>query len=388
MPRYSITESVGNKVQPVHSFEDLEKHHPSSGRQPGRDYATINGKLEEVRHAGGHTFIKKDFILGDDAPGPVLVPAPDAGYVHYLHDHTNAVRIYDKPFGTPGAVMRAQVLHMKRDTSPAEGATISYGQPMGQMGDTGSPGSVHVHVEAEVGQFQRYIRDIDSGAIAPGLLPARGIDDSRTNRASGKTLLSMGCKDADVHSLQRQLTQLSYAGADGYPLASDSDFGPNTRHAVEAFQHDHHLTVDGKVGPCTREVLDETLRARDPPTLENPAHSGNALYREAQQAVYALDRHMGRTPDRQSDQLAGAATVAAQKAGLEHISDITLSKDGSRAFAVQAGALPKLAHVQTAEAVNTSLMQSSQAWNQQAAAEPTQPVSAQASARSAPPISL
>ncbi|MEP7184209.1 MAG: XVIPCD domain-containing protein [Rhodanobacter sp.] len=78
---------------------------------------------------------------------------------------------------------------------------------------------------------------------------------------------------------------------------------------------------------------------------------------------------MGRTPDKQSDQLAGAATVAAQKAGLQHINHIALSEDGSRAFAVQDGAVPKIAHVQTAEAVNTTLAQSRQARAQQASQE-------------------
>ncbi len=38
MPQYTITESVGNRVERVRSFEDLERHYPSSGREPGRDY--------------------------------------------------------------------------------------------------------------------------------------------------------------------------------------------------------------------------------------------------------------------------------------------------------------------------------------------------------------
>ncbi len=46
MPHYTISESVGSRVLPVHSFEDLHKHHPSSGRQPGRDYGTVEGALE------------------------------------------------------------------------------------------------------------------------------------------------------------------------------------------------------------------------------------------------------------------------------------------------------------------------------------------------------
>ncbi len=214
--------------------------------------------------------------------------------------------------------------------------------------------------------------------------------------ATSQHLLLQNDRGDDVRTLQIQLSQLGYTDAHGHSLKPDSDFGPNTRHAVEAFQRDHHLTVDGKVGTDTRKALREDIRARAEPTLESAAHPGNSLYREAQKAVHELDRHMGRMPDRQSDQLAGAAAVAAQKAGLEHITEITLSKDGSRAFAVQGGAFLQLAHVQTAEAVNMTLAQSSQAWDQQAAQQaqalPEQarpdPEQAQAQARNASPISL
>ena len=137
MPRYTITESVGRRVERVSRFEDLEKHRPSSGREPGRDYATIEGRLEEVRLQNGRTFVKKDFILSQDMPGPVYIPAPASGYVHHLNDSTNAIRLYDRPFGTPGALMLAQSLHMTRGTSPPPGTFIEYGAPLGQMGDTG-----------------------------------------------------------------------------------------------------------------------------------------------------------------------------------------------------------------------------------------------------------
>lgn len=128
------------------------------------------------------------------------------------------------------------------------------------------------------------------------------------------------------------------------------------------------------------------MQAKDQPQLDDKNHAGNALYLEAQKAVYELDRNMGRTLDKQSDQLAGAAAVAAQKASLQHINQIALSEDGSRAFAFQDGAVPKVAHVQTAEAVNTTLAQSSQAWTQLVAQEskPAQPLAQeQAQAQSA-----
>jgi hypothetical protein len=258
MPRYSISESVGSRILPVHSFEDLHKHHPSSGRESGRDYGTIDGQFEEIRNVQGHTFIKKDFILSSDAAGPVEVPAPASGYAHFLNDPWNTVQIYDKPFGTPGAQREAQVLHMVRDSSSfREGAKVEYGQALGQMGDTGTPGSIHVHVEAELGQFQQYIHDIDKGVIRPGVVPAAGIDHGGTVRSS---LLINGDQGADVRAMQGQLGQLGYKDGQGNPLQGDGKFGPNTQHAVEAFQRDHKLSVDGKAGPRTLEALAQAVQ--------------------------------------------------------------------------------------------------------------------------------
>lgn len=186
-------------------------------------------------------------------------------------------------------------------------------------------------------------------------------------------LLKQGSTGSEVSQLQGQLAQLGYKGNHNQPLRRDGDFGDNTQHAVMAFQRDHHLTVDGKVGNDTRTAMASAVREHSAVLLDNPAHPGNALFREAKVAAYAFDHNMGRTPDLLTDQLAGSAAAAAQKAGLEHINRITISQDGSRVFAVQDGAIPKVAHVQTAEAVHMSLAQSSHAWDQQVANQPAAP---------------
>lgn len=273
MPRYTITESVGSRVESVDTFRDLEKHHPSSGREPGRDYATIDGELEEVRRTNdGRTLIKKDFILSRDDGGRVDIPAPVGGYIHYLNDSTNAVRIYDRPFGQPGAQLLAQSLHMTRGTSPPEGSRIEYGQPMGRMGDTGSPGSIHAHVEAEHAQFTRYIADIDAGRIAPGVWPARGNAPAPTapGRSAAMTdgVLREGEQGVEVRSLQQRLNALGIRDNRGLPLEPDSDFGQRTREAVERFQRSRGIEVDGVVGRDTFRELGEAARERAaaPPT--------------------------------------------------------------------------------------------------------------------------
>jgi peptidoglycan hydrolase-like protein with peptidoglycan-binding domain len=56
---------------------------------------------------------------------------------------------------------------------------------------------------------------------------------------------------ASVLRVQQILTSLGYA-----PGKLDGDYGDATAAAVKAFQRDHHLEVDGVVGPNTRAVLD------------------------------------------------------------------------------------------------------------------------------------
>jgi len=195
-----------------------------------------------------------------------------------------------------------------------------------------------------------------------------------------------------TRTLQHDLEALGYTGVHGRRLKPDGNYGPNTRHAVEAFQHEHHLKVDGIAGARTREALDQAIRTHQhQPQLNDENHPGYPLYLEAQRAVYALDRNMGRTSDAQSDQLAGAAAVAAQKAGLKHITEIVLSEDGVRAFAVERRGAPTFAYVQTAEAVNTTLAQSGAAWMQHAAQQAREaqaPAPVKAPAHDGPTMSI
>lgn len=58
-----------------------------------------------------------------------------------------------------------------------------------------------------------------------------------------------------VEACQQALIRLGY---DVGPEGADGDFGRNTEKAVRDFQRDHGLTVDGIIGPKTREALDRT----------------------------------------------------------------------------------------------------------------------------------
>jgi len=113
-------------------------------------------------------------------------------------------------------------------------------------------------------------------------------------------------------------------------------------------------------------------------------HPDHALYEQARTAVHALDAQVGRTPDKQSDQLAGAVTTEAKRQGLTKIDHVLLSDDGSRAYAVQgdlASPLKRTAEVDTAKAVNTPIEQSGA---EIAKLTPPSPTSAEESRRQTP----
>lgn len=74
-------------------------------------------------------------------------------------------------------------------------------------------------------------------------------------------LLVQGEQGDAVRALQKKLAALGYFGADGRPLAADGDFGRHTRAALEQFQHDHRLDVDGKAGRRTLRALDAAMKA-------------------------------------------------------------------------------------------------------------------------------
>jgi hypothetical protein len=379
MARFKIVESVEhNRINRVHEYEDLGIHHPTAnargmrtGRaedfQRGRPHQKVDGEFEEVRNTSdGRTLVKKDFILSHDGKGPVLIPSPVDGYVHFKRDAWATIGIYDKPFGQPGAKLLAQVLHMEPGSFHLkEGAQVAYGQPLGQMGDTGSPGIIHAHVEAEPAQFRRYIHDIDSGLIRPAFVNehSHSIADGA---ATGIDVLQQGASGPGVRDLQQQLQRLGYTGRDGQPLRVDGDFGAHTEFAVRAFQRAHHLQVDGRAGP--RQTL-PAIDAAAQQLLTDPSHPRHALYAQALVKVHAEEarRHIAHGPH--SERLAGAIAVAAMHASLTRIDRVELNTPGSLARAVQVSPVrdePALNRMTAAVDTHAALRQSLQASSQQA----------------------
>ena len=70
-----------------------------------------------------------------------------------------------------------------------------------------------------------------------------------------KRVLKYGVRGEDVKELQRALYKLGYD-----PRGIDGIFGPGTQGAVQRFQKDNHLQIDGWAGPQTFRVLNANLR--------------------------------------------------------------------------------------------------------------------------------
>jgi len=69
--------------------------------------------------------------------------------------------------------------------------------------------------------------------------------------------LRSGAQGGEVKALQRRLHELGYQVQE-----ADGQFGPETHHAVVAFQKVNRLGRDGVVGPLTRRALDRPRAPR------------------------------------------------------------------------------------------------------------------------------
>jgi len=182
-------------------------------------------------------------------------------------------------------------------------------------------------------------------------------------------ILKLGSKGPEVANVQRELAALGYQHK-GHPLKDDGDFGPTTRAAVEDFQRKHGLEHDGKVGKDTAAALKQAVlqkSALTALTLDNSQHPGHPMFQQALAGVGQLDQAQGRATDFRSYNLSGALALAARKEGLERIDQVLLSRDASRAIAVQGdmhSPLRRFADVDVVSGISTPLAQSSTDWSQ------------------------
>lgn len=77
-------------------------------------------------------------------------------------------------------------------------------------------------------------------------------------------VLREGAHSSAVQDVQAKLSDLGYTDSKGQLLQADGAFGRDTRNAVESFQSDHGLAIDGKVGADTSLALDVAVKAHAP----------------------------------------------------------------------------------------------------------------------------
>lgn len=130
------------------------------------------------------------------------------------------------------------------------GLRVEGGQQIGTMGRTGNtPAQGDTHLHFEVWRDGRQVDPLP-------LLRGAERDAAVLARVATPVVLRDGASGASVRELQQRLNQLGYPGADGKPLETSSGmFGPQTEHALRAFQADRALKVDGVFGARTREAL-------------------------------------------------------------------------------------------------------------------------------------
>lgn len=206
---------------------------------------------------------------------------------------------------------------------------------------------------------------VEHGSTAAPVAAPDGHAARRQHAAHAGTL-RLNDRSVAVSELQTQLAALGYTGADGQALRPDRHFGPNTQTALEDFQRDHQLQVDGMAGPRTLEAL-QSARSQSAHTLDNQDHPGHSMYAQALGLVQGLDAQQGRTSDHMSVSLAGALSAQSRAEGMTRIDHIALSDDASRAYVIQGdlnSPFKKYASVDVAQAVVQPFEQSSQAWDQ------------------------
>lgn len=328
----------------------------------GPKAAHITGHYGEVRAKGPHG--GSDFNYEGGQSGLNLehptVHSPIAGDVTFVGGQYGTIKIRDAD-GNSHEILHTQSQSVK------VGQHVEAGTEIGHMGGRGPNGAAqyaqHVHYQ---------MKDAQGHPVNPEHFwkdhsPALATKETATHVAHES--LREGAKGTEVHALQERLNALGYKDSAGHRLGTDSHFGDHTKQAVERFQEAHGLKADGVAGPRTMEALQHAH-----PRLDGTAHPDNPLFEQTRHAVHRLDASHQRTPDHQSDQIAGVLCTKAKAQGMTGVDHAVLSDDASVIYAVQGdlnSPFKKVAEAPTQQAANTSLEESARVASQTVAGAPT-----------------
>lgn len=300
------------------------------------------------------------------------------GYVHLTHDYNYAK--FDKLLGLNGEMVRNPDM-AKQPEIAAKVLVVGMrdglftGKPLDRYIDHDShdvynarrvvngvtpskPWSVKAAKECEeyAGNWERRVPDLIESVKRDGVDLKHSVTSGSTSHQVSKSndgKLEQGERGEQVKQLQGQLAQLGAVGRDGKPLRADGDFGGNTKYAVEQFQREHGLQIDGIAGQQTQAALAKALtqgtskqpehtaapaapaQAASSRLLSDPHHPDNAMYNGAVSKLEALGERGGFANRKELEQAAGQIVFESKVSGLQRIDHVVPNKSGDGFFAVQ-----------------------------------------------------
>ncbi|MCF5935354.1 carboxypeptidase [Xanthomonas perforans] len=300
------------------------------------------------------------------------------GYVHLTHDYNYAK--FDKLLGLNGEMVRNPDM-AKQPEIAAKVLVVGMrdglftGKPLDRYIDHDShdvynarrvvngvtpskPWSVKAAKECEeyAGNWERRVPDLIESVKRDGVDLKHSVTSGSTSHQVSKSndgKLEQGERGEQVKQLQGQLAQLGAVGRDGKPLRADGDFGGNTKYAVEQFQREHGLQIDGVAGQQTQAALAKVLAQATPKQpehtaapaapaqaassrlLSDPHHPDNAMYNGAVSKLEALGERGGFANRKELEQAAGQIVFESKVSGLQRIDHVVPNKSGDGFFAVQ-----------------------------------------------------
>lgn len=291
--------------------------------------AHITGHYGEVRAKGPHGGSDFNYVGGQAGINLAhpSVHAPVSGEVVFVGGQFGTVTIRDAEGN------EHKILHMNSQTVRVH-QRIEAGTQIGTMGGRG-PGNPnqyaqHVHYQMK----DRFGHAVNPEAFWDGRgspVIASSVPHGATSNVDHVPILRQGAVGPHVAELQQTLAHLGYRSLDGAPLPANGRFGPSTHAAVESFQREHGLKIDGVVGADTRRMLAATQAN---PFLAT-SHPQHALYAQALQQVHAEEDRRRIPHGRHSEHLAGALTAAAANSGINRIDRVELNTAGTLARSVQ-----------------------------------------------------